>query len=381
MDGWQRRLFDKAYGAGNRDTCFNQAMHALKERSVMIYGAGSFGREMFQLLSESGIRVEAFLDRRALEIGSLFGLPVYRADDPAIAGSTKRNCHVLLSIVADKTEREEALGFIRQCGFERVADGQSIRCLLVCADDAEGGEIDKDYIQSREKAIAGAAAVFADEESARVYRNNVEAHVTRSYGPCPERPLAEQYFPRDIGLNKGFGRFIDCGGYIGDTIEALVASQGKVETVVSLEPNRESFEKLTQTVGSLHERIGAAFLYPCAVSERTEITSFARNGGSSMLAEGGGEMVLSVALDDVLAGFSPTFLKMDIEGQEVSALRGAKKTICRSRPDLAVCVYHRINHLWDIPLLLDSWGLGYKLYLRTYNAYTMETVLYATCDN
>jgi hypothetical protein len=100
-----------------------------------------------------------------------------------------------------------------------------------------------------------------------------------------------------------------------------------------------------------------------------------------MLRGEGGEKVLAVALDDVLTGFSPTFIKMDIEGAEISALRGGEKTIRRCLPDLAVCVYHRINHIWDIPLLLDDWRLGYKMYLRSYNPYTMETVLYATCKS
>ena len=60
------------------------------------------------------------------------------------------------------------------------------------------------------------------------------------------------------------------------------------------------------------------------------------------------------------------------------ALKGAEKTIWSSRPDLAICVYHAPNHLWEKPLYIHSLGLGYRFYLRNYTSFTGETVLYAT---
>jgi hypothetical protein len=104
-------------------------------------------------------------------------------------------------------------------------------------------------------------------------------------------------------------------------------------------------------------------------------------GGSSTLStDNKDNCVQCVSLDDVLKNFGPTFLKMDVEGEEMKTIVGAEKIIKRYRPDLAICVYHCINHLWDIALLIDSWNLGYKFYLKTHNSYTMETVLYATSN-
>jgi hypothetical protein len=71
---------------------------------------------------------------------------------------------------------------------------------------------------------------------------------------------------------------------------------------------------------------------------------------------------------------------MDIEGEEIKALVGATETIKKYKPDLAISVYHNINHIWDIPLFLKSLVPSYKLYLRTHNSYTMETILYATTE-
>jgi hypothetical protein len=68
---------------------------------------------------------------------------------------------------------------------------------------------------------------------------------------------------------------------------------------------------------------------------------------------------------------------MDIEGSEINALRGAKNTIMKHRPKLAVCIYHKPTDLWEIPLYLKELVLDYKLHLRHHSGFLNETVCYA----
>jgi hypothetical protein len=97
----------------------------------------------------------------------------------------------------------------------------------------------------------------------------------------------------------------------------------------------------------------------------------------------GGSTVTAVALDDVLVGWHPTFIKMDIEGSEVEALAGARRVILENRPSLAICVYHRPDHLWRIPLLLSRSAdmIGYRYYLRAHGFNGFDTVLYASPES
>ena len=74
------------------------------------------------------------------------------------------------------------------------------------------------------------------------------------------------------------------------------------------------------------------------------------------------------------------FIKMDIEGAELNALKGAEQTICRFKPKLAITVYHSIKDFWEIPEWLDSLGLGYKFYLRHFTIHAEETVLFARSE-
>ncbi len=78
-----------------------------------------------------------------------------------------------------------------------------------------------------------------------------------------------------------------------------------------------------------------------------------------------------------LCGAAPTFVKMDIEGAELDALQGARETITRHAPVLAICLYHRPDHLWEVPLYLKGLRPDYRLYLRRYGEDCWEQVLYA----
>jgi len=85
----------------------------------------------------------------------------------------------------------------------------------------------------------------------------------------------------------------------------------------------------------------------------------------------------AVKLDDVLAGEEATFIKMDIEGAELNALKGAKQTILKYRPKLAICVYHKPEDVLEIPSYILSLHDDYRLYLRHYSLWHGETILYA----
>ena len=66
-----------------------------------------------------------------------------------------------------------------------------------------------------------------------------------------------------------------------------------------------------------------------------------------------------------------------IEGAELEALKGAKETIQRDKPKLAVCIYHRPEDMVEIPLYIKQLVPDYKLYIRHHSNTAGETVLYA----
>ena len=70
-------------------------------------------------------------------------------------------------------------------------------------------------------------------------------------------------------------------------------------------------------------------------------------------------------------------IKLDIEGSEMCALEGARQIIERDHPKLAVCLYHKLEDLWTIPLWIKERFREYKFYIRHHSLMSEETVLYA----
>lgn len=85
-------------------------------------------------------------------------------------------------------------------------------------------------------------------------------------------------------------------------------------------------------------------------------------------------------MDEALPGFAPSFIKMDIEGAEARALDGARRTIARHRPRLAISAYHQPGDLWNLLRQIRSWDLGYRFHLRGHSFNGFDTVLYALTD-
>jgi hypothetical protein len=71
------------------------------------------------------------------------------------------------------------------------------------------------------------------------------------------------------------------------------------------------------------------------------------------------------------------FIKMDIEGSELNALRGAEGTILGFKPKLAISIYHRDSDFIEIPNYLRKLDVGYEFFLDHFTVYGEETILFA----
>ncbi len=69
-------------------------------------------------------------------------------------------------------------------------------------------------------------------------------------------------------------------------------------------------------------------------------------------------------LDDIVSGLHldrVDFIKMDIEGSERHALRGAEQTLRRFKPRMAICVYHLPDDPKVIPQVVAQAQPAYRI--------------------
>lgn len=190
--------------------------------------------------------------------------------------------------------------------------------------------------------------------------------------------LCEQYRYEDkVNVQKG-EVFIDCGACFGDT--ALWAYKNGAKEVYSFEPSPFNFEVLKNNIAANEHDVNKC-LNMAVGDSHCKIPFAAAPGmaGASYATDKGNIEVECVTLDDFFEQnkIKPTFLKLDIEGFELGALKGAAKSIVKYKPKLTVCLYHNTKDMWELPLYIKELVPEYKFYCRKNNV-DNEFILYAT---
>ena len=174
---------------------------------------------------------------------------------------------------------------------------------------------------------------------------------------------------------------IDAGACFGDTTLAFADAVGDTGLVHAFEVVPDNLAVARHNL-SLNPRFaGQVTLESRALGQDAGFLYLHGSGpGAVVSAEPGGVSVAVIPIDDYVnaAGLPRVdYIKMDIEGSEPDALEGARDTLHRWRPKLAISLYHRPPDLTQIPLWVDNLGLGYRLYLDHHTIHQEETVLYA----
>lgn len=222
---------------------------------------------------------------------------------------------------------------------------------------------------------------LADEKSKQTMEAFLDGCINGSGSKLMTLREDGQYF-NPLTANCRAGNFVDCGAYIGDTIEGAVKFYGeKVKRFISFEPDEANLAKLKERVkvcGIGEDRLTLV----CKGSwSKPDTLRFSSAGSSSGITDDGDIVIEVDSIDNVLrqADLSADYIKMDVEGSEKQTLIGAAETIRKYRPTLAVCAYHKPEDLFEISALIEeiAGADAYNFYLRYHGPSLIELVLYA----
>jgi FkbM family methyltransferase len=355
---------------------FAEFAGANQER-LILFGAGHLGRLVLQGLEQAGVRPIAFADNNErLWHTEIAGIPVL---PPAVASNRFHDsaCFVVTIYNGSPVRRQ-----LRALGCKNVAPFPSL-CWNYADILPTLGIALPHTLPAFVDEIRACYEILADEKSRCELAGQLQWRYWLDYGslPPPVGP-AQTYFPMDIVLPSENEVFVDCGSFDGDTIPAFVSFwKGKFQRIFALEPdpgNRAALESRKDKLG-VADRVT---VMPYAVGDRTGVVSFSSTGTmGSKIIESGASSVECRRLDDISWPVTPTYIKMDIEGAEPQAIAGASALIRQHHPILAVCTYHRSEHLWQIPNLIRSIAPEYNLFLRRYAEECWEGVCYAIPDH
>jgi FkbM family methyltransferase len=367
------------HAAARESQAFDRAA-APFERRIVIYGAGRLGRRLLAGLRTNGLDPLAFVDRNpASWTTTIEGLPVLAPQEAARRFGAEAVFvvavwHPVLSggvhaIAAQLT----ALGCRRVVPFVLLSWKYSREFLPNFLWDLPSRAL-ADAPQVRQ-----AFGLFHGVRSQAEFLRQLEFRLTADFG-CLQLPDGDpQYFPARLFRPFPGEYFVDCGAFTGDTLlEFADWTRGNFHGALSLEADPANFTALQNTVAGDARLRGRVHAVCEAVGRERCTLRFTASGlASAALSPDGDVEVRCSPLDDLLAGESPTYIKMDIEGAELDALDGAATVLRRNRPALAICAYHLQDHLWRIPQRISRLMPEGRLLLRPHFADGFDLVCYA----
>jgi FkbM family methyltransferase len=342
----------------------------------VIYGAGGFGEKLLKRLLQDGCTCECFLDKK--RNGSVFGYECVNINETDKVAALVARDDIIVLIALHNRDVDPYLVKVdlKEMGFARVyAPIDYYERLRGVLDDVywlSDKDVYLNNVDSIDRAFQGIKnrEVFLDVLDYRLGSGDLKYR--KQYG---------QYLPEPLVSRIDYSCLVDAGAYDGDTITALMDAGIGITRYIAFEPDIDNYSILCRNV------LGAGFeqcILPLGLGDHDEMLNFGRSGESAGFMSSGNEGVgpdssaLTVKLDDVLRNVRISFFKMDVEGFEIKALTGGVETIRKYVPALAVCIYHKPEHLWEIYIYLESVYPGvYDYYIFEHGHGSFELVLYA----
>lgn len=350
------------------------------DKRKYIYGAGRCAQNTYSLLSEYGIQIEGFC------VDSEYYKPNSRI--------CEKDVFDINSCLSE--ENEFIIGFENRARAISVKDAfgkKNIKVYhfedLFCFRSMDYKFFIDNYVN-----YLKAYSLLSDELSKEIFVAHINSRIAGDYSEISKYDEHGKYgYDFELlGLSSN-EVFVDCGAFDGDTIkEFLDYTGGKYSKIFAFEPDETNKKKLeAKTIGQSNIVVVSK-----GVGNKNGVERFYNDGSlySNFVDSGlwGGasrrdvykdiECFIEVPIcriDDELSDEPVSFIKMDIEGSELSALLGASEIIKKNHPKLAICVYHKSEDMFTCVNYINSIvGSGvYNYFLRHHSDGICETVLYA----
>lgn len=164
--------------------------------------------------------------------------------------------------------------------------------------------------------------MLEDEVSRKTFINFIKQKISGDFHYSQAVFQSNKYIPRDI-IHLHDKELIVDGAFTGDTAKVFIDCLKNFQQLICFEPDTHNYHALTKNIKPYEKPISC---YNCGLSDKDESIPFSATFDAfSTFANIGaqGFEYANVKSLDSLAIPAPTFIKLDIEGFELNALRGS----------------------------------------------------------
>ena len=346
-------------------------------RNIVLFGAGNYLRDSIETFGRKNII--AVLDNDSKKWG--LEIEGVKVQDPHefFQKSGTDDFAVVLSTSGYQYEIAESLVKNNWIGMDRI--------FSLCPDYQEQKMYQYRDILNNMDMIEKVYDLLEDEESKTYFINSLITRITHQPLYLKSNKNIQQsycYSGENMICPLAGDYIMDCGAYIGDTAQIFASRIGNKGKIYCFEPFEGNYERLVQWIETSGNEIAQA--YQLAVGNQDENRVVSANNQVSMRAnirtcENEKNEVYVRKIDSLYGDIvkKVDFIKMDVEGEEVNALKGAKRTIASCKPRMMISAYHETKHLWEIPLLIKEIMPEYKIYIGHQPHVSFEPEIYVKC--
>lgn len=370
-----RRLLDPQAGLADLAALKRQVRDWLNE-GFYIFGAFKVGLRVARHAQSQGVEVKGFLDNdRAKDGGSLEGLSITHPSELSLENA--------VVVVASGRHGNAISRQLAQVPGIRLVNMHEFLYALDGAGPGLGCEQFSSFVEAplHDPWRFISAFLCLDDEPSRQVFDGLIGMRTRLSIACAEQvksPWDEEYFDKAFVRPEQAARFVDAGAAAGDTLHRLEKHFAPVEHAWLFEPELPAYYEALKSVADRPE----VWLFNMGLDEvpsravyQPELTYDIAGELSSEVPANITSFIQGVPLDAVVPGRVGLF-KLDIEGMEACALRGARSIITRDKPVLAVCAYHRSDDYWCLMDEVQSIRGDYRVGMRLYADILEDITLY-----
>ncbi|MBQ4879362.1 FkbM family methyltransferase [Pseudoalteromonas luteoviolacea] len=351
----------------------------------IIYGAGGNGKAVFDAMSKQGDKVLFFIDLYSNE-KDYKGVPIFKPDE---VSPSEHPVLISLSCLSHVVKAQMIEKGFQNCYDLNKVMSEFSHIFNHFYDEAHKQILQQSEIQYAEQ-LNALNAKLANAQSKDCLARIRAFRQKPSHTTYLKNDWETQYFPKELmskGLIKSPLKMIDCGAFNGDTLQLAVNITKKYniefDSIVCFEPDPKNYDKLQSRLRGTDTQYPRVFTQPAGVWSKNTRLGFSSCGDQSKIIEDTTSECnsLQVAkIDDICFGLAPNYIKMDVEGAEIEALKGASDIIRQYKPNLAISVYHEPEHLWQIAELIEQLHSDYQFYLHSHGDFCNEIVLYAIAE-
>ncbi|MDR3630587.1 MAG: FkbM family methyltransferase [Desulfocapsaceae bacterium] len=195
---------------------------------------------------------------------------------------------------------------------------------------------------------------------------------------APVTPDDRFFIPEVMQALPAAVSFADVGAHHGKvSLRLFDLIAGRLQKAWLVEADPASLLRLQTAVDTAAPEFGGRVeIIPECVGSRPMTCLFFEGLGYASQVSALGNRQIELTTIDAL-GISPNFMKLHLEGGELAALEGARKTISANRPVIAATSYHTADGLWRLPRWLLEEMPDYRVMMRLHSWCGTGAVIYA----